>query len=83
MNNLENLWTELSINLKSFIFSIVKNDSDSEDILQDGFLKIHDNIYNLKDETKIKAWIYQITRNVIIDYFKVNNKEQKAIELLK
>lgn len=80
---LEILWNEFSSDLRTFIISKVKNDSDSDDILQDVFLKIHDNIESLKDEKKIKAWIYQITRNAIIDYFRVGNREQKASGIFK
>jgi RNA polymerase sigma-70 factor, ECF subfamily len=80
---LQLLWDEFSTDLKIFIKSKVKNDSASDDILQEVFLRIHNNINSLKDENKIKAWIYQITRNVIIDHFRAVNREQKESELLK
>lgn len=79
--NVEISWSQFSTNLKSFIFSKVKNDADTDDISQNTFLKIHDNIYNLKDKSKIKPWIYQITRNLIIDYFRADNRSQKINEL--
>ena len=63
------------------IFSKVRNDADSDDILQNTFIKIHNNIHTLEDESKIKPWIYQITRNQIIDYFRNNNQIQKIHEL--
>jgi RNA polymerase sigma-70 factor, ECF subfamily len=71
------VWNNLSSGLRLFIISKVKNDSDADDILQDVYLKIHDNIHNLKDDTRIKQWIYQIARNLIIDYFRANNLHQK------
>jgi RNA polymerase sigma-70 factor (ECF subfamily) len=81
-DNIEIVWNEFSSGLKSFIVSKIKNDADADDILQDAYLKIHDNIHNLKDKTRIKPWIYQITRNLIIDYFRADNRDQKAGELL-
>jgi RNA polymerase sigma-70 factor, ECF subfamily len=78
--NIEILWNGFSTSLKSFIFSKVKNNADTDDILQNTFLKIHDNIHNLKDKSKIKPWIYQITRNLIVDYFRNNNYNQKNNE---
>ena len=44
----------------------------TEDILQDVFIKIHLKIDTLKDESKIKPWLYQITRNRIMDYYRQN-----------
>ena len=68
--NMDVLWEQFSSDLRSFIFSRIKNETDTDDILQNVFLKIHDNISNLKDSTKIKSWIYQITRNLIADHFR-------------
>jgi RNA polymerase sigma-70 factor (ECF subfamily) len=31
---------------------------------------MHDGLNSLKDETKLKSWLYQIARNAIIDYFR-------------
>ncbi|WP_196602398.1 RNA polymerase sigma factor SigZ [Pectinatus frisingensis] len=66
------IWEEFSIPLKQFIAKRVQNKYDAEDILQDIFCKIHDHIETLKDESKIHAWVYQITRNAIIDYYRTN-----------
>lgn len=73
---IENVWHEFGDGLKSFIFSKVKNEADAHDILHDTYVKIHDNIHTLKDKTRIKSWIYQITRNLIIDYYRSSNKDQ-------
>jgi len=46
----------------------VANEQDAEDILQDVFLKIYSNIDQVKDNDRIYAWVYRITRNSIADY---------------
>lgn len=66
----EQIWEEFSSALRSFISRKVNNPSLTEDILQDVFVKIHSNIDSLKENTKIRSWIYQITRNTIIDYYR-------------
>ena len=70
-DNIDALWKELSSNLKTFICKKVGNEHDAEDILQDIFLKIFTNLDQLKDDNKIYAWIYQITRNTINDYYRM------------
>lgn len=39
-------------------------------ILQDVFVKIHRKASDLSDSDKLISWIYQITRNTIIDYYR-------------
>jgi RNA polymerase sigma-70 factor, ECF subfamily len=68
--DIKNIWDAISSGLKSFILSRVNNEADASDILQDTYLKVHVNIHKLKDTARIKPWIYQITRNLIIDYYR-------------
>lgn len=71
------IWEEFSVSLKRFIIKRVANKQDADDILQDIFIKIHNNIGSLIDDNKIHAWIYSIARNTINDYYrkKHNNHE--------
>lgn len=62
--------------LRTFILRRVKDKAVTDDIMQDVFLKVHNNLSQLKDLNKLSAWIYQITRNTIADYFR---KESKTI----
>lgn len=40
-------------------------------------MRIHSQIDTLKDCGKIRAWIYQITRNAIIDYYRAQKKTEE------
>lgn len=71
-NEIQNIWKDLHQELQKFIFSKVKNKEVSEDILQDVFLKIQMNVHILKDSSKLTSWVYQITRNTILDHFRKN-----------
>ncbi len=61
--------------LKSFIKKRISNEADAEDILQDVFLKLISNIDKLADKQKINAWMFKITRNAIVDYYRKNRHE--------
>ena len=75
MNDTEKIWMNFENKLRSFILSKVQVKDDTEEILQELFVKIHSKINSLRDETKLQSWIYQIARNLIIDYFRKNKKE--------
>lgn len=53
-----------------FIFSKVKHREDTEDILQEVFLKSMDNMNHFEPDTNLNAWLYTVTRNAVNDYFR-------------
>lgn len=73
--NLESLWEEFRLPLKGFIQTKVNNEHDVEDILQIVFIKIYTNIDSLNSTHKLRAWIYSITRNAIIDFYRAKSHE--------
>jgi len=66
----ENIWTEFNRQLYKFILTRVKDADTANDILQEVFLKIHLKRATLSDKDKLVSWVYQITRNAIIDQFR-------------
>jgi len=68
------LYKQYYSKLLSFINSKVRNIHDAEDILSEVFIKIHNNIDKLDSNEKLTSWIYTITRNTIIDFYRKNNK---------
>ena len=66
----EQLWETFSVPLHQFIHRRVPDHHSAEDILQDVFLKIHTRIATLQQQDRVAAWIYQITRNAITDYYR-------------
>ena len=75
MASTENIWKDFNAQLFNFIQKRVKNKNVAKDLLQDIFVKIHLNLTSLKNEEKLTSWVYQITRNSIIDYFKKSKHE--------
>ena len=74
MNKIEQIWKDYHTKLHNFIRGRVGDASVADDLLQDIFVRIHSRIDTLKDNNKIQSWIYQITRNAIIDYYRAHRK---------
>lgn len=68
--NTNEIWFNFRDRLLNFIKSRVRNVEDSEDILQEVFIKIHQKSKQLENELKLTSWIFQITRNTIIDFYR-------------
>lgn len=64
------IWQQFNDQLLGFIKARVNNPVNAEDILQDVFVKIHQKSKQLTDSDKLASWVYQITRNSIIDYYR-------------
>ena len=67
---LETIWDQYSAQLLAFIRSRVADEYASEDLLQEVFLRIHLNLCCLRNLSKLESWVYQITRNAIIDHYR-------------
>ena len=66
----EQAWEAFHTPLHQFIRRRVADEATAEDILQEVFLKIHQSGSSLKDARRLESWIYQITRNLIIDHYR-------------
>src|SRR5689334_14630486 len=71
------IYNQFHQGLLAFIKSKIKSKEDAEDILQNVFIKISANVDKLSEEEKLKSWIFTITRNAIIDYYRAVTKTQK------
>ncbi|MDR6225133.1 RNA polymerase sigma factor SigZ [Desmospora profundinema] len=70
MMNIDIIWNEFHNQLKKFLLKRIHDPYAVEDVLQEIFIKIYTQIDQLKDKQKLRPWIYQITRNALIDYYR-------------
>lgn len=78
--NITSIWNELQGQLKQFILARIEDKTAADDILQDVFIKLQTQLHQLKNDSKTTAWIYQITRNVLVDYYRKQKKERQLQE---
>lgn len=56
------------------IISIVKNEEDAKDILQDTFMKIYTSVSTLRDDSKFHGWVSGIAKNLALNHLKTMNR---------
>jgi RNA polymerase sigma-70 factor (ECF subfamily) len=74
MDSIEKTWLTTEEPLRSFVYRKVRDKALADDIVQDVFLKVYSQIDTVRDNEKITGWIYQITRNAIMDHFRKRAK---------
>lgn len=76
----ENQLVALKGHIARYIFSVVKNEDDTNDIVQEVLLKAYTRINTLKDEEKLKQWVFSIARNEMNAFFNAKKKEQPTLD---
>lgn len=74
-------WSSFQNELRGFIFKRVKDKTVTDDIMQDVFLKARTKLAQLQKAQSMTGWIYQITKNTIIDHFRKQSKKIDITEL--
>ena len=64
--------------LLAFVRSRVKNAQDAEDIVQEVFMKSQLKSHQLKEAEKLTAWMFTMTRNSIMDFYREKKKIMEA-----
>lgn len=68
--NQKGVWENYRGELLRFIQKRVGNETLAEDIVQDVLLKGYSKRHSLKDPGRLRAWLYRISRNAIIDQYR-------------
>ncbi len=68
------LYENLKIPLYNLVFSMLKDNDRTADIIQDTFIKVIKNIGQLENAKKIKYWVFRIAINLSINVIKKDKK---------
>jgi RNA polymerase sigma factor (sigma-70 family) len=56
----------------------VQNTEDAEEITQDVFVKVFDNLNSFKKQSSLKTWIYRMAINQSLDFIKAKNAQKRS-----
>jgi RNA polymerase sigma-70 factor (ECF subfamily) len=76
------IWLEFGDRLRVFIARRVRSEADAEDILQDVFLRVHQRAGDLNHADRLTSWLFQVTRNAIVDYYRSPVRREQPESLL-
>lgn len=71
----ERIYIEFKDKVTRYVRGKVGNEHDSEDVVSDVFVKVFNGLSDF-DENKasLSTWIFTITRNAVIDYFRASKR---------
>lgn len=70
-----------------FVFNvalrIIRRQADAEDVAQEVFIKMHNNLHQFRFQSSLKTWLYRITVNTAINRYRKNAGEANAMAKFK
>jgi len=63
--------------VRKFVLALVKDEWAADDIIQETFLKVQENVESLRDPAKLSSWIFRIAHNLCQDHFRRLKKSRK------
>lgn len=58
------------VKIYRFIYYRVSHKETAEDLAEEVFLKVHTRLSSLSEDGAFEGWLYQIARNLVIDYYR-------------
>ncbi|MDD6395560.1 MAG: RNA polymerase sigma factor [Firmicutes bacterium] len=81
MGALEILYYHMYREIYLYIFSLVHNRCEAEDLAQDTFMRVYKYAPNFTPQGKGKSWIYKIANHLALTYLKSNRNATSISEI--
>jgi len=73
-------WQEYRASLVRFVRSRVSDADAAEDIVHDVLVRAYARRETLRDEERLDAWLFQMTRNAIVDHYRARKPAEEVPE---
>jgi len=76
-NQTDDIWRQVHEGLRGFIAKRVGNEAETDDILQEVFVRVHRRLDQLKEPERLLSWVFQIARHVLVDYYRMPGRHRE------
>lgn len=70
INSFQTLFAEFQNQLKSYLYRLLADRNDVEDLTHDAFIKAFDKISTFNQDSSLKTWVFKIATNLAYDHLK-------------
>ncbi|TSB47926.1 RNA polymerase sigma factor [Alkalicoccobacillus porphyridii] len=78
---MERLHRRYAQQIYHYIYTETKSYEDAEEILQEVFYKVATKLHQFKRRSSFKTWMYVITKNTIVDYYRKHTNQLNTVPL--
>jgi len=83
MKAFDSIYSAFNHKLQKFIFSLIKTESDTEDLIHEVFVKVWENRGNMKNHNSFDSYLFTIAYNTTISFLREKAKNTQYIEYVK
>jgi len=62
----------------NLVLQYVQNKEDADEITQDVFVKVYNNLSSFKNQSSLKTWVYRISINQSLDFIKAQKSQKRS-----
>ncbi len=77
MSAFEDIYEELFKKVFNLVISYVQHVEDAEEVCQDIFVKVHQEMNQFEERSKLSTWVYRIAVNASLDYLRYKNRAKR------
>lgn len=77
----EILYRKFAVTMYYQCFRFIKNAADTEDVVQEGFIKVFANLHKYKNEGSFEGWVRKIMTRSALSYLRDNKKYKCHIDI--
>ena len=77
--NFKTIYHNNKDNVFNLALHYVQNVEDAQEITQDVFVSVHQNLEKYRNEANISTWIYRITINKCLDFIKAKQRKKRFV----
>jgi RNA polymerase sigma-70 factor (ECF subfamily) len=70
INAFQLLFSDFQQLLKSYLYRLVANRNDAEDLTHDTFIRAFDHLHTFKGQSSLKTWVFQVATNLAYNHLK-------------
>lgn len=70
INSFQTLFAEFQHQLKSYLYRLLADRNDVDDLTHDTFIRAFDKISTFKQDSSLKTWVFKIATNLAYDHLK-------------
>ncbi len=66
----------------SAAYRILGNAEEAEEVVQDAFVKVHQNLEKFKDQANFSSWLFRISHNLCMDTMRTKQRKKQGFHLI-
>ncbi len=73
------IYTEYSAAIHTYVYNLLTNREDADDVTQEVFIRVHAHLGQLRDPERLKSWLYRIATNLCMDHLRRRSRVRRVL----